>query len=212
MAKVIFKRKTSAEIEELGIEDGSLIYNTDNGKTYMDFEDQRIQTGGNADTMISASEEEPDDEDIKVWIKPNKIIKSSASNVVDNMNGNENNLSPSVRATKEYVNNLQTYSEEEIMVGTFEDGKPIYQKTVIGTYADGQEVISNIDSIVSVEGTAALGGVVRIIPYFELYNNQVYLATMSKKNDNKIYANASYVGQSSEATFKVTLKYTKTTD
>ena len=53
MAKVYFKRKTTQEIEELPVEDGSLIYNTDNCKTYIDFGEDRIQTGGNADTMIA---------------------------------------------------------------------------------------------------------------------------------------------------------------
>lgn len=69
MAKVYFKRKTTQEIEELPVEDGSLIYNTDNGKTYMDFNDERIQTGGNADTMIAISGEEPTDTDVKIWIQ-----------------------------------------------------------------------------------------------------------------------------------------------
>ena len=69
MAKVLFKRKTTDEIKDLEVEDGALIYNTDNGKTYMDFGDNRIQTGGNADTMIAIGGEEPTDEDIKIWIK-----------------------------------------------------------------------------------------------------------------------------------------------
>lgn len=67
MAKVLFKRKTTAEIEDLEVEDGALIYNTDNGKTYMDFGEERIQTGGNADTMIAIGGEEPTDTDIKLW-------------------------------------------------------------------------------------------------------------------------------------------------
>ena len=70
MAKVLFKRKTTNEIKNLEVEDGALIYNTDNGKTYMDFGENRIQTGGNADTMITiGGEEAPTDTDIKIWIK-----------------------------------------------------------------------------------------------------------------------------------------------
>ena len=82
MAKVLFKRKTTAEINQLEVEDGALIYNTDNGKTYMDFGNNRIQTGGNADTMIAIGGEEPTDEDIKLWINPDKMVKSP-SNIID---------------------------------------------------------------------------------------------------------------------------------
>lgn len=104
MAKVLFKRRTTAEIEELPVEDGALIYNTDNGKTYMDFEEERIQTGGNADTMIAIGGEEPTDEDIKIWF-PDDTIKTKASEVVNSMEGNETDLSPSVNAVKSYINN-----------------------------------------------------------------------------------------------------------
>ena len=80
MAKVLFKRRTTAEIEELPVEDGSLIYNTDNGKTYMDFGDDRIQTGGNADTMIAIGGEEPTDEDIKIWF-PDNVVNTRANEI-----------------------------------------------------------------------------------------------------------------------------------
>lgn len=80
MAKVLFKRRTTAEIEELPVEDGSLIYNTDNGKTYMDFGEDRIQTGGNADTMIAIGGEEPTDEDIKIWF-PSNVVNTRANEI-----------------------------------------------------------------------------------------------------------------------------------
>lgn len=80
MAKVLFKRRTTAEIEELPVEDGALIYNTDNGKTYMDFEEERIQTGGNADTMIAIGGEEPTDEDIKIWF-PDNVVNTRANEI-----------------------------------------------------------------------------------------------------------------------------------
>lgn len=104
MAKVYFKRKTTQEIEELPVEDGSLIYNTDNGKTYMDFGDDRIQTGGNADTMIAIGGEEPTDTDVKIWF-PNDVVNTKASEVVNSMDGDETDMSPSVHTVREYVNN-----------------------------------------------------------------------------------------------------------
>lgn len=103
MAKVYFKRKTTQEIEELPVEDGSLIYNTDNGKTYMDFGDDRIQTGGNADTMIAiGGDEAPTDTDIKLWF-PNDVVNTKASEVVNSMDGDETDLAPSVHAVKNYI-------------------------------------------------------------------------------------------------------------
>ena len=80
MAKVLFKRRSTQEIEELPVEDGSLIYNTDNGKTYMDFGEDRIQTGGNADTMIAIGGEEPTDPDIKIWF-PDNVVNSRANEI-----------------------------------------------------------------------------------------------------------------------------------
>lgn len=46
--------------------------------------------------------------------------------VVDTLEGNEGNRAPSVRA----VNELNTYSTEEVRIGTWIDGKPIYRKVV----------------------------------------------------------------------------------
>lgn len=50
--KVRFKRKTTSEISSLPIEDGSLLYNVENGKTYLDFEDERISTGGGSGAVV----------------------------------------------------------------------------------------------------------------------------------------------------------------
>lgn len=100
MAKVLFKRKTTDEIKDLEVEDGALIYNTDNGKTYMDFGEDRIQTGGNADTMIAiGGETEPTDTDIKLWF-PDNTVNTKASEVINSMSGNQTDLAPSVDAVK----------------------------------------------------------------------------------------------------------------
>lgn len=49
--------------------------------------------------------------------------------VVDTLEGNEGNRAPSVRA----VNELNTYSTEEVRIGTWIDGKPLYRKIVTYT-------------------------------------------------------------------------------
>lgn len=58
---VKFKRKTTEEIQDLPIEDGSLIYNVDNGKTYMDYDSERIQTGGVGGEVVVNEEDVNDD-------------------------------------------------------------------------------------------------------------------------------------------------------
>ena len=50
MTKVLFKRKNSDEIANLPVEDGALIYNYETGATYLDYDDERIPTGGGMPT------------------------------------------------------------------------------------------------------------------------------------------------------------------
>lgn len=144
MAKVLFKRKTTQEIEDLPVEDGALIYNTDNGKTYMDFKEERIQTGGNADTMIAIGGEKPTDEDIKIWF-PDDTVKTKASEVINSMDGNETDLAPSVEAVKKYINNkkVKIITAERDGVADNEDVK----------YSELGFMPSRIEAIMVVNGT-----------------------------------------------------------
>lgn len=78
MQEVKFKRKTTNEIEQLEIEDGSLIYNVENGKTYMDYGTERIPTGGGANGGIYVGDTEPTDPDITLWVDtPTSETKAS---------------------------------------------------------------------------------------------------------------------------------------
>lgn len=116
MAKVLFKRKTTDEIKDLEVEDGALIYNTDNGKTYMDFGEKRVQTGGNADTMMAiGGNEAPMDTDIKLWF-PKNTVNTKASEVINSMSGNQTDLAPSVNTVKKYVNGVVLYEGEETAI------------------------------------------------------------------------------------------------
>lgn len=134
MAKVLFKRKTTDEIKDLEVQDGALIYNTDNGKTYMDFGEERIQTGGNADTMIAiGGEEAPTDTDIKLWF-PNNTVNTKASEVINSMNGNQTDLAPSVDAVKNYIEKNIVTGGEPIRCGYKIDGKDVYVKRISATF------------------------------------------------------------------------------
>lgn len=139
MAKVLFKRKTSNEIKELEVEDGALIFNIENGKTYMDYGEKRIPTGGNADTIISIGEEEPTDEDVKIWIDPEKLVKTPASNVVNSMEGDEIDKSPSVQAVKKYIDWKlvgETSSDQELNLPSAFNELLIYTGYSVNNYWD----------------------------------------------------------------------------
>ena len=70
MPKVKFKARTTEEIENLDIENGSLIYNIENGKTYLDYDDERIPTGGGAGAVVSDTPpENPEENDL--WVDTN---------------------------------------------------------------------------------------------------------------------------------------------
>lgn len=96
MPKVNFKRKSTLEIEDLDIEDGSLIYDYETGNTFMDYQNKRIQTGGkpNQDIYIGPEEEAPSE--AKIIIDSNKM-QTKASEVVNSLEGNETDKAPSVQ-------------------------------------------------------------------------------------------------------------------
>lgn len=102
MEKVKFKKKSTKEIEELEIENGSLIYDYETGKTYMDHNGERISTGGGSENSnniyIGPTENAP--EEAKLIIDPEEV-KVKPNGVINSMEGNETDKSPSVHAVKE---------------------------------------------------------------------------------------------------------------
>lgn len=92
MPKVKFKGRTTAEIENLDIENGSLIYNIENGKTYLDYDDERIPTGGGAGATVSDTPpENPQENDL--WVdtsddeylaRVDSEISTTSTNAVQN--------------------------------------------------------------------------------------------------------------------------------
>lgn len=106
MPKVDFKRvETDAEVENIEIKDGQLIYSK-SGKTFMDYGDERIPTGsgaGSGTPEVYIQEEEPTNEDWKIWIDTNEI-NNLGSEVVNSLDGNETNKSPSVNVVNNALN------------------------------------------------------------------------------------------------------------
>ena len=114
------------------------------------------------------------------------------------------------------------YSEEEQVIGTWLDGKPLYQKTFVddtvraynvGWFEVPNATIDNIDMLVSASGTAvwreSSGNIIKdVIPEnIDGTNHQVNINYVSHLS---IYAKTSV--NRSWLKFIITVQYTKTTD
>ena len=122
MPKVDFKRvETDAEVENIEIKDGQLIYSK-SGKTFMDYGTERIPTGSGGGSEIVISPEQPTTEDWKIWIDSDEV-QNLGSEVVDTLEGNETNKAPSVRAVKEWI--IESGSNENGYYEKYIDGSLI---------------------------------------------------------------------------------------
>jgi phage minor structural protein len=104
-------------------------------------------------------------------------------------------------------------SDAEREVGVWEDNKPLYQKTFIGTLGGtvGSDVsnykmadLSDIDTIASISGT--LQGITPINSYYASDNYNMVFVNGAK---NGLYCNGKNIGGN---TYKVTIQYTKASD
>lgn len=104
-------------------------------------------------------------------------------------------------------------SDTEREVGVWEDNKPLYQKTFIGTLGGtaGSDVsnykmadLSDIDTIASISGT--LQGIMPINSYYASDNYNMVFVNGAK---NGLYCNGKNIGGN---TYKVTVQYTKASD
>ena len=120
-------RGTTEEINQRDVIDGQLLYDTSTGETYIDVGSQRISTGsGNA---IHIGSDTPTNPATQIWIDPNEPLQLIGTEIVNSMEGNENNKAPSVQAIKNYIDNV--YSTDEVKTNKVFMGKPIYRKVYI---------------------------------------------------------------------------------
>ena len=146
--EVLFKRYITNDIENLPIVDGSIIYDIEKGRHYIDYNGKRIQVGSSGKEVL-VQDTQPIEEDNKIWIESD-FVNSMGTEVVDSLDGDETNMSPSVRAVKKAL--LEVYSTEEQVVGTWM-GKPLYKKTInFGSFPNATNKriahgISNIEMI-----------------------------------------------------------------
>ena len=80
--EVKFKRYFTNDIDSLPIIDGSIIYDTEKGRQYIDYKGQRVQVGS-AGKEVLVQEEQPTEEDNKIWIESD-IVNSMGTEISDN--------------------------------------------------------------------------------------------------------------------------------
>lgn len=136
--------------------------------------------------------------------------------VVDTLEGNEGNRAPSVRA----VNELNTYSTEEVRIGTWIDGKPLYRK-VISFSPD-----TNSNTVSIAHGISNLGVVIKCYGRFQSYSSnrlipqlyytldpQFVVSPYSISSTNIEIGYGNWFKTSGNATnCYIIIEYTKTTD
>ena len=123
---------------------------------------------------------------------------------------NKNNVYESVYRQNDL---LDVYDTQEQRIGTWTDGKPLYRRLIMGDIADNATLVSNVDTLVSAEGTGDINSIYRVVPYYEIWGDKVYSLLVNKNFSNEIKTVIYRAGEPSTApNCKIVLKYTKTTD
>ena len=156
----------------------------------------------------------------RLWnnIKSKLTGKEDKSNKVTSITSSSTDIQyPSAKAVKEYVDKKQTYSTDEIVVGTWIDGKPIYRKVInFGSLpnANFKNVAHGIENFEDMTKIIAIGKTTdgKCYPIPLVGNGSVFsgaTATMRVDATNIIIATTTNI---SSHTSIVILEYTKTTD
>ena len=150
-----FIRHITTDIEQLPILDGAIIYDIQKGRNYIDYNDERIQVGSAGNEVVIGEESEIT-EDTKLIIEQD-FIDNIGSEVVNSLEGNETNKAPSVKVVNEALAaKKEVYANDEFVIGTWLDGKPIYRKVIeftIGAEKTSNNIyVGNFDTIIRAEG------------------------------------------------------------
>lgn len=191
---------------------------------YMDISDEKLYYydgntfssygGGSGDggKEVFIQSTEPTEETAELWIDTeDDSWNNIGTEVVDTLEGNEGNRAPSVRA----VNELNTYSTEEVRIGTWIDGKPLYRKVYDGITISSNETIISSTSGINVK---------MIYGWFVHVSNESIqpiggYRAMDSASTSRVFWDGSYIKAQAGADFqtglfnaRVVVEYTKTTD
>ena len=114
----------------------------------------------------------------------------------------------------------EVYSTEERVVGTWIDGKKIYQKTIfVGSLSTGSanvnHGVSNLDCLIQTFGTAyRADGLKFAIPVLDCSNTTTWRIVIHGENSGKLLIDvgSGFTGNYALSNITITIRYTKTTD
>lgn len=185
---------------------GDILYIIFSTKTTYSYDGTDLVSVGGGGAEVSVSTTQPTEDEI-LWINPDDVPSGSLNPIT-----NEYSIATDKGYSCNYLNNVNTYSTDEVNTGkTWIDGKPIYRKVISGEKTGGDILATGVDTLVSANGTIAVSSYPRLIPYFEMYMNAVYIGTIGLDN-NSVKVSITEAGQTATRDCEITLEYTKTTD
>lgn len=177
---------------------------------YYDGQDFKSYGGGGGINLVTEDGALP----TELFIESDSFA-TTGTEVVNSLNGNEVNKAPSVRAVNDEFDELNVYSTEERQIGWWEYAnsirKPIYRKNFSGTFKDEQTILDDIDMVLVYGGIAYISSLGRIVPYYEIFDGNVYAFRITKKG-NQINTIVFAEGNPITADAEFYVEYTKTTD
>ena len=143
-----------------------------------------------------------------------RIRKISESTPTNSNVVNEYSISTEDTYSANYVEGLHTYSTDEVRVGTYEDGKPIYRKRLTGTKVSGTDlslnVSNNLKKIIDISAQLMVNSDFGYkMPFYE--SNDVF-TRIELSNSNNYIKIKSGTSSYANGTIEAIVLYTKTTD
>lgn len=148
----------------------------------------------------------------KVALNENADIPNINKVTDDDMN----EIKTVVNNNDDIVTNATTYSTDEIRIGTWIDGKPIYRKAYyVNAFANNSNVyldinVENVDTVISANGYAKNSSHTETIFLNSSYSNAIYDAIVWEESANKLRLHST--SDRSGYSGYVWIEYTKTTD
>ena len=168
--------------------------------------------GGNGGTTIPVSSTPPEDpEDGALWVdtddegvivEVDQEVNSGSTNAVSN------------KAITNYVNDLNTYSTTETIVGYDDSQKAIYRKVFKGQLASMAIIAENVENYYGCYGCVEMdSNTYPSLPYYEYSTSGAYLSTIQYiSSNNTIRFVAQKAGANVTVNVNFYIEYTKTTD